>query len=176
MATEEQQPIDDVELQHQSEEPVGSRPDDAVGSGQEIVEHSHLRHDIHQLVGVGSGRDGIEHREGHEADDHHAEEFEEMEAHEGRGTCVPGLRIVIPSLRPLIFHRQSIGAQKEEYRHAIVAEEGDQMHGKPCVGASQCMAQSLHMASEELVLVLFHRRAKPMAVVVEEDAEDRQAP
>ena len=76
----------------------------------------------------------------HEADDHHAEEFEEMEAYKGRGTCVPGLRIVIPPPRPLIFHRQSIGAQKEEYRHAIMAEEGEQVHGEPCVGTSQRMA------------------------------------
>ena len=40
MVAVEQQTIDKVELEHQTEEPVGSRPDVVVGMGKEVVDHT----------------------------------------------------------------------------------------------------------------------------------------
>ncbi len=46
MAAIDEEAIDDVELQHQTEEPEWTWPDDAVGVGQYIVKHAQHRHDV----------------------------------------------------------------------------------------------------------------------------------
>ena len=77
-AAPQQQTIDDVELHHQSEEPVGSGPDDVVRVGHHVVEHEHLADDVHHLVFVRSWRYGVHHREDHVAHYHHLKELREV--------------------------------------------------------------------------------------------------
>ena len=82
VAAVEQKAVNDVELEHQTEEPVGAGPDDVVGIGQEVVEHSQHRHDVEQLVLVGARRDVVEHGERHETHNHHLEELQVVVADE----------------------------------------------------------------------------------------------
>ncbi len=70
------QTIDDVELQHQTEEPVWTWPDDAVGIRQYIIEHAQHRNDVERCIVVRTRRDVVEHRECHETYYHHLEEFQ----------------------------------------------------------------------------------------------------
>ena len=72
----------------------------------------------------------------------------------------------------LILHHQAVGTEKEEYRHAIVAEERQQMDGQEDVGMDHDAVEPVDIALEKLVFVLFDYRAEPVAVVVHEDADD----
>ena len=46
MTAIDEQAIYDVELQHQTEEPEWTRPDNVVGVGQYVIEHAQHRHDV----------------------------------------------------------------------------------------------------------------------------------
>ena len=74
-ATMEQKAINYVELQHQTEEPIGTGPYHMVGVGHHVVEHKQLPHDVHKPVMVCTGRYGIDHCERHETHNHHTKMF-----------------------------------------------------------------------------------------------------
>lgn len=69
---------------------------------------------------------------------------------------------------------QSEGTEKQEHRHPIVTEERQQMERQQCVGGGQCLVQPGGIVPEKLVFVLFHHGPQPVAIVVQEDAENGQ--
>ena len=55
-------------------------------------------------------------------------------------------------------------------------EKGEQMHGEQLVGLHQLLPEPTAVHGEELVLVLLHDTADEMAVIVQHDSHDGQAP
>ncbi len=50
MAAIDEETVYDVELQHQTEEPVWSWPDDVVRIWQYIIEHAQHRHNVERCI------------------------------------------------------------------------------------------------------------------------------
>ncbi len=173
----EQEAIDDVELHHQSEEPIDARPDDLVGLWQHINIHQQLGDDIVPMEGEAARGDGINHDEQHKAHNEHPQEFQIMIAEEGERINGSGRVILsrIMALSPrfiLILPDKAIAAEKEEHRHAVVPEERKQMHGQELIGMDERLPQTINTLIEELILVLLHDTLDVVAVVMQHDSED----
>ena len=175
VAAVEQHAVDDVELHHQPEEPVGTRPDDAVamahdavGIFQQVVEQSQLCHDVEQLVAVAARRDGVDQHEQRKADNHHAEQLHEVRAQELQALSAESLQ----SRPHLVFHHQPVGTQEEEHGHAVVAEERQQVERQVPVGRRQDATQSAGVVLVEEVFVFANDARQPVAVVMQHDAQD----
>ena len=189
MAAIEQQSIDDVELQHQTEEPVRTRPDDSVGILQHVVEHAQHRYDIQYLIVVRTLRDVVNHRECHETYYHHLEELQIVIADKVErftpvdASCKFLARYVIHSgllfgreMRfCLVFHHQSVSTQEEEYGHTVMTEEREQMYRQVEVHTDHYLVQPVNIVLKVLILVLLDDRSQPMAVVMHEDADDGES-
>ena len=72
----------------------------------------------------------------------------------------------------LILHHQSVCTQKEEHGHTVMAEERQQVDRQVDVGIRQHLCQPVSVALKELILILLNDRTEPVAVVVQEDADD----
>ena len=189
MAAIEQQTIDDVELQHQTEEPVWTRPDDVIRILQHIVEHAQHRYDIQRLIVVRTLRDVVNHRECHETCYHHLEELQIVIADKverfapvdasckflARDAVHSGLLFGREMRFSLIFHHQSVSTQEEEYGHTVMAEEREQVHRQVEVHADHYLVQPVNIVLKVLILVLLDDRSQPMAVVMHEDADDGES-
>ena len=170
----EQQSVNDVELQHQAEEPERPRPDNFVGGGQQVVHHQQLCGHIHEAIVVGAGGEVVYHEECGIAHKHHDPEFAEVLLHEGPGT----IEIVDASdvsRAAFIFHHQSVGTQKQKQGHPIVAEERENMHGPEGIEIGQCPCNGFGIPAEELVFVFFDYWREPVTIVMQEDANDGNA-
>ena len=173
MATTDEQPIDDVELHHQPEEPERPGPDDLIGRRQQVVEHEQLGHHVEQLVTVGARRHVVNHEEEHEAHNHHAEEFEVVEPAPARKPLPFGK--AGRGCRGFIFLHQPIAAEEEEKGHAVVAEVGNQVDGQIPVWVGEHAEQPLIVGLGEGKLVLLDGHAQPVTVVMQHDTEDGYA-
>ena len=174
MSAIKEQSVDDVELDHQPEEPVGPWPDNLVRHGQHIVEQAHLGDDVHHGIGMGDGCDGIQHSECDEPHDHHAEKFEPVifDEPQQRKTSLY-LTDAGVICCPLIFHRQSVGRQKQENRYAVMSEERKHVKEEQIVPRSlQRTPEPVGIVLKILVFVLFYHRSQPVAVVMQENAND----
>ena len=82
MAAIDEETVYDVELQHQTEEPIWTWPDDVVWIWQNIIEHAQHRHNVERCIVMRARRDEVEHGECSETGYHHLEEFQIMIAYE----------------------------------------------------------------------------------------------
>ena len=138
-----------------------------VGVRQQVVYHEQLSHNLRHIVVPAPGGYGVDHGEGGKSDYHHAEEFQEMVAGE-----LPYARLL---LRIAIFFLQTVGTEEQEHGHAVMAEERYPVHGQQSIGVCGYAPQPVYVALFVFVLVLLHHRAKPVAVVVQEDAHYGQS-
>ena len=164
-------------MHHQSEEPIDARPDNLVGLWQHVNIHQQLGDDIVPMEGEAAWGDGINHDEQDEAHNEHPQEFQIMVAEEGESINGTGRVILsrIMALSPrfiLILPDKAIAAEKEEHRHAVVAEERKQMHGQELIGMGERLPQTINTLIEELILVLLHDTLDVVAVVMQHDGED----
>jgi len=72
----------------------------------------------------------------------------------------------------LVFQYQSVGTEEEEDWYSIMSEKGQKVEGQVEVRADQHLVEPIHVVLEILILVFLDDRTEPMAVVVEEDADD----
>ena len=189
MAAIEQQSIDDVKLQHQTKEPVRTRPDDVIRIWQYIIEHAQHRNDVERCIVVRARRDKVEHRECYETYYHHLEELQIVIADKverfapvdasckflARDAVHSGLLFGREMRFSLVFHHQSVSTQKEEYGHTVMAEEREQVYRQVEVHADHYLVQPVNIVLEVLILVLLDNRSQPMAVVMQEDADDGES-
>lgn len=75
----------------------------------------------------------------------------------------------------LVFHHQSVSTQEEKYGHTIMAEEREQVYRQVEVHADHYLVQPVNIVLEVLILVLLDNRSQPMAVVMQEDADDGES-
>ena len=167
MTAVDEQAIDDVELKHQAEEPKGTRPDDTIRVGQDIVEHAEHGNDVEKMVFVGTWGDVVEHGESHESYNHHLEEFQIMIADEAQRLSPVEQLLAIDSNKlrgilqvwlSLVFQYQSVCTQEEKYRHPIMSEEGDEVEGQVEVGIDHHLIEPIHVVLEILIFVLLDDR------------------
>ena len=111
--------------------------------------------------------DGIDHNEEDEADDEHTEELEIVIAKEGDVAHGLGVEFVFPD--------QTVAAEEEEHGHAVVAEEGKEIHRQVLVWTGEGLPQTVTTLGEELVFVLFGNALDVVAVVVEHYGKDGDA-
>ena len=137
-----------------------------VGVGQQVVHHGQLRHHLRQGVVPAAGGHGVDDGEAHEAHDHHAEQLLPMVRHEAESGGIQ---------RAAILKLQAVGAEEEKHGHAIVAEERHEVGRQQPVGRRHDGRQPVYVVLRERVFVLLHHRTEPVAVVVEENADDGQA-
>ena len=161
-----QQAVDYIELHHQSEEPVGAGPYHMVGVGHHVVEHEHLSEYVHDVILVRSGRDGVNHRERHEAHYHHLEQLNVVMLQERYHVGL--LRRERAAL--LVLHDESVGGEEEEHRHTVMAEERHEMDGQVEIGVCERLHQIACLRHGEGVLVFLYGETEPVTVVVQEDA------
>ena len=74
----------------------------------------------------------------------------------------------------MILLEKSISAEEKENRHAIMAEERQQVHGQMCIGMHQSLVHARYVFGVKGVFVLLNYRTKPMAIVVQEKPNDGQ--
>ena len=74
----------------------------------------------------------------------------------------------------MILLEKAVSAKEEEHRHAVMAEERQQMKGQLTIGMHQGMVHARYVFGVKGVLVFLNHRTKPMAVVVQENANDGQ--
>ena len=166
VAAVETETVEQVELQHQTEEPVGTRPDDSVGMGQHVDVHQQLGHDMLGTVMERTGCDGIHHGEGGKAQYHHVEQFLIVVADKA-----PAGQILFP----LIFHHQAIAAEKEEERHTVVSQKRHRLHRQIEVGLAEMVPEARGFARGEGILVFLDCQSQPVAIVVKDDGEDGES-
>ena len=76
----------------------------------------------------------------------------------------------------LIFLYQSVAADEKEDGHAVVAQEGKEMDKQVAIEREK-LVEKLHGARRvELILVLLHGKAQEMTIVVQDNAENGNAP
>ena len=124
--------------------------------------------------------DGIDHDEKDEADDEHAEELEVMVTEESPSRPppkggVPGGQGLWEVGSGLVFPDQAVAAEEEEHGHAVVAEEGKEIHRQELVGTGDGLPQTVTTLGKELVFVLFRNALDVVAVVVEHDGKNGDA-
>ena len=172
VAAIEQQSIYDVKLQHQTEKPVRSWPDDVVGVGQYIVKHTQHRYDAQHLVMAWTRSDVIYHRESDETHDHHLEELQIVIADEAQRFAPADAPGLLPARNAVhlsllvgrkmrlgfILHHQSVCTQEEEYGHSVMAEERQQMDRQVDVGIRHHLQQPVGVVLEELIFILLDNR------------------
>ena len=132
VATVDEEAVNDVELQHQTEEPEWTGPDDAVGIGQYVVEHAQHGDDVERLIVMRPGSEVVEHGKCDEPHNHHLEELEVVIAYESQSFTQIGqvtacdaesLCALCEAWTRLVFQHQSVGAEEEKYGHSIMSEE-----------------------------------------------------
>ena len=96
---------------------------------------------------------------------HHAKQFKKMAKQE----------LARRHLNAVILLEKAVSTKEKEHRHAVMTEERQQVHGQLCIGMHQGMVHARYVFGVKGVLVLFNYRTKPMAIVVQEYANDGQA-
>lgn len=71
-----------------------------------------------------------------------------------------------------VFQYQSVCTEEEEYWHPIMSEEGYEVEGQVEVGIGHHLIEPIHVVLEILVFVLLDDRTEPMAIVVQENADN----
>ena len=112
--------------------------------------------------------DGIDHQEEHKAHNQHPQQLQIMKAQEAHSPNV--------IVSTFVFHHQTEAAEEEEYRHAVMAEIREQMHGQQFVGVRQHLPQTGVVLLQILILVLLHNASDEVAVVVQHDGQDGDTP
>ena len=79
---------------------------------------------------------------------------------------------MIPIIIRFVFPDQAVAAEEEEHGHAVVTEEGKEIHRQELVGTGESLPQTVTTLGEELVFVLFGNALNVVAVVVEHDGKD----
>ena len=96
---------------------------------------------------------------------HHAKQFKIMAKQE----------FAHRHLNALIFFEKAVSAKEKEHGHTVMTEERQQVHGQLHIGMHQGMVYARYVFGIKGILVLLNYRAKPMAIVVQEYANDGQA-
>ena len=76
----------------------------------------------------------------------------------------------------LVLAHQSVSAEEEEDGHAIVAKEREQVDRQTAIRVAEHLMEDIHVVLVVGVLVLLDNRPEPVAVVVQDYAQDGQAP
>ena len=127
----------------------------------------HAQHACHsrQGIAVHARGDGVEQDKGHKAYDKYAEQLQIVVAYKSPQAYLRQIALLI-----LLY--QSVAAQKQEYRHTIVAKEGYQVHGQLFVGMQSEAPQLIELELLPGVFVLSHDPPEPVAIVVQHDSQD----
>ena len=72
----------------------------------------------------------------------------------------------------LIFQYQSVCTQEKEDWHSVMSKEGYEMEWQVEVGIDHHLVEPIHVVLEILVFVFLDDGTKPVAIVVEENADD----
>ena len=78
-------------------------------------------------------------------------------------------------LNAVILLEKAVSAEEKEHGHAVMAEERQQVHGQLRIRMHQSVVHARYVFGVKGVLVLLNYRAKPMAIVVQKNANDGQA-
>ena len=119
-------------------------------------------------------RDGVDNGEADESDNHHLEQFQEVIADEA--PCIDFRFQARAGLGVAVFSFQTKGTEEEEDGHTIVSEERNDVHRQQGVRMGADLHQPVDVVLGVLIFVLLHHRIKPVAVVMQEDAEDSESP
>ena len=77
-------------------------------------------------------------------------------------------------LKAVILLEKAISAEEKEHRHAIMAEERQQVHGQMCIGMHQGMVHARYVFGVKVLLVLLNYLTNTMAIFVQKYSNDGQ--
>ena len=163
------QPIEQIQLYHQPEEPVRTWLDDLLRLLIDEVDH-HGKLTDHPVGSIYHGPiimpQDIYDDESNKTENHQSEQFQVVIPHKRHGSH----RFLLGTL--LILHYQSEPTDKQEDWHAIMPKEREDMDEEVLVERHQFLHHLLRTCPVKGILILLDSKPQEMTVVMEDDAQD----